>query len=113
MLFKKHTVTLKGYGCNDESMARSGSGKRRSARDPEVRFRIETRPPTCAQEEAGRRLFSRLLGRAQSASVAGKVAEQVNGATSTGTVGVGGGRKPPPVKPPSLTNRGALSSSAD
>ena len=46
-------------------MARSGNSK--AVQDmPEVTFSIEVRPATSTQLEAGKRLFSRLLARAQS-----------------------------------------------
>jgi hypothetical protein len=78
-------------------MARSGnSGAVQKA--PEVTFNIELRPATSEQLEAGRRLFSRLMTRAQAAED-----ERAESARA-------GRRKPPPVQSPSLTNRGTLSS---
>ena len=47
-------------------MVRSGISNKASLKRPEVKFSIETRPSTSAQLEAGKRLFSRLLARAQS-----------------------------------------------
>jgi hypothetical protein len=49
-----------------ESMARSGISSKASLKRPGVKLSIETRPSTSAQLEAGKRLFSRLLARAQS-----------------------------------------------
>jgi len=45
-------------------MARSGNSKA-VQKNPEVTFRIEVRSATSEQLEAGKRLFSRLLARAQ------------------------------------------------
>lgn len=63
-MFKKPTVTLKDRPCNYKSMARSGNSKA-VQKNPEVTFRIEVRSATSEQLEAGKRLFSRLLARAQ------------------------------------------------
>ncbi len=67
VLYKKRTVTLKVYPCNHGSMARLGNDKA-ILRHTEVRFSIETRTATSRQLEAGRRLFSRLLVKAQSST---------------------------------------------
>jgi hypothetical protein len=65
---------------------------------PEVTFSIELRPATCEQLDAGKRLFSRLIARAQASKN-----ERAESARADR-------RKPPPVQSPSLTNRGTLSS---
>lgn len=78
-------------------MARSGNS-RVVQKTLEVTFSIELRSATSEQLEAGRRLFSRLMARAQTAK--NERAESARAAR----------RKPPPVKSPSLTNRGTLSS---
>jgi len=67
-------------------------------RTPEVTFSIELRPATFEQLEAGKRLFSRLVERAQTSK---------NERAESARVGR---RKPPPVQSPSLTNRGTLNS---
>lgn len=54
--------------CNYQSMAGSGISDKASPKCPEVTFSIEIRPCTSTQLEAGKRLFSRLLARAQSSS---------------------------------------------
>ena len=51
--------------CNHQSMAGSGINDKTSLKLPEVTFSIEIRPATSTQLEAGKRLFSRLLARAQ------------------------------------------------
>jgi len=78
-------------------MARSGNS-RVVQKTPEVTFSIGLRPATSEQLEAGRRLFSRLMARAQTANN-----ERAESARADR-------RKPPPVQSPSLTNRGTLSS---
>jgi len=78
-------------------MARSGNS-RAVQKTPEVTFNIEVRPATYEQREAGKRLFSRLVARAQTAKN-----ERAESARADR-------RKPPPVQSPSLTNRGTLSS---
>lgn len=78
-------------------MARSGNS-RVVQKTPEVTFSIELRPATCEQLEAGRRLFSKLMARVQTAKD-----ERAESARADR-------RKPPPVQSPSLTNRGTLSS---
>ena len=66
-----------------------------------VTFSIELRPATYEQPEAGKRLFSRLIARAQASK--NKRAEPARADR----------RKPPPVQSPSLTNRGTLSSNGE
>ena len=78
-------------------MARSGNS-RAVQKTPEVTFSIELRPATYEQLEAGKRLFSRLIARAQASKN-----ERAESARADR-------RKPPPVQSPSLTNRGTLSS---
>lgn len=78
-------------------MARSGNS-RAVQKTPEVTFSIELRPATSEQLEAGKRLFSRLIARAQT----GKDVRAKSARADR--------RKPPPVQSPSLTNRGTLSS---
>ena len=78
-------------------MARSGNS-RAVQKTPEVTFSIELRPATYEQLDAGKRLFSRLMARAQTAKN-----ERAESARADW-------RKPPPVQSPSLTNRGTLSS---
>jgi hypothetical protein len=78
-------------------MARLGNS-RVVQKTPEVTFSIELRPATYEQLEAGRRLFSRLMARAQTGK--DKRAESARADR----------REPPPVQSPSLTNRGTLSS---
>jgi hypothetical protein len=78
-------------------MARSGNS-RAVQETPEVTFNMELRPATSEQLDAGRRLFSRLIARAQ-----GSKNERAETARADR-------RKPPPVQSPSLTNRGTLSS---
>ena len=78
-------------------MARSGNS-REVQKTPEVTFSIELRPATYEQLEAGKRLFSRLIERAQASKN-----ERAESARADR-------RKPPPVQSPSLTNRGTLSS---
>jgi len=46
-------------------MAGSGTSNKATMKRPEVTFSIEIRPATSAQLEAGKRLFSKLLARAQ------------------------------------------------
>jgi len=65
---------------------------------PEVTFSVEMRRATHEQVEAGKRLFSRLVARAQASKN-----ERAESARADR-------RKPPPVQSPSLTNRGTLSS---
>ncbi len=65
---------------------------------PEVTFSVEVRRATYEQLEAGKRLFSRLMTRAQESK--NERAESARAAR----------RKPPPEQSPSLTNRGTLSS---
>ena len=78
-------------------MARSGNS-RAVQKTPEVTFSIELRPATYEQLEAGKRLFSRLIARAQASKN-----ERAESARADRW-------KPPPVQSPSLTNRGTLSS---
>jgi hypothetical protein len=52
--------------CNHQSMARSGNSGRDVLKRPEVTFSVAIRPSTPAQLEAGKRLFKRLIDRAQS-----------------------------------------------
>ena len=78
-------------------MARRGNS-RAVQETPGVTFSIQLRPATAEQREAGKRLFSRLMTRAQ----VGKN-ERAEPARADR-------RKPPPVQSPSLTNRGTLSS---
>ena len=78
-------------------MARSGSS-RAVQETTEVTLSVELRPATAQQLEAGKRLFSRLMTRAQIAKN-----ERAESARADR-------RKPPPVQSPSLTNRGTLSS---
>ena len=78
-------------------MARLGNSSA-VQKTPEVTFSIELRPATYEQLDAGKRLFSRLMARAQTAKN-----ERVESARADR-------RKPPPVQSPSLTNRGTLSS---
>lgn len=74
-------------------------GKSREVQEnPEVTFSIEARPATSEQINAGKRLFSRLIARAQ----IGKDARTESARADR--------RKPSPVQSPSLTNRGTLSS---
>jgi len=53
-------------------MARSGNSKA-VQNTPEVTFSIEVRPDNCTQLEAGKRLFSRLLVRAQTNNKSQKI----------------------------------------
>lgn len=77
----------------------AGSGNSKAVqKTPEVTFSIELRPATYEQLEAGKRLFSRLIERAQTSKN-----ERAESARADR-------RKPPPVQSPSLTNRGTLSS---
>ncbi len=78
-------------------MARSGNS-RAVQKTHEVTFSIELRPATSEQIDVGKRLFSRLIARAQTAKN-----ERAESARADR-------RKPPPVQSPSLTNRGTLSS---
>ena len=78
-------------------MARSGNS-RAVQKSPEVTFSIELRSATSEQLEAGRRLFSRLITRAQ--TVQNERAESARADR----------RKPSPGQSPSLTHRGTLSS---
>ena len=64
-MYKKFTVTYKAYSCNHQSMVRSGNSNKTSLKFPEVTFSLEVRLATPAQLEAGKKLFSRLLARAQ------------------------------------------------
>ncbi len=106
-MYKKHTVTWKAYPCNHQSMARPRNNNKTSLKLPEVTFSLEARPVTPAQLEAGKRLFSRLLAKAQTNIESQKdTCQKINGEGRRGRVG--GSRRP--LKPPSLTNRGALSS---
>jgi hypothetical protein len=77
-------------------------------KQPKVIFSLESRPVTSAQREAGKRLFSRLIDRAQS-----KLSQNER---SAGKDGKKAGRRLPPTaflilkkiskNSPSLTNRG-------
>ena len=78
-------------------MARSGNS-RVVQRTPEVALSIELRPATSEQLEAGKRLFSRLMARAQ-------VGQDQRAGSATGGVAEAAARASP-----SLTNRGTLSS---
>lgn len=78
-------------------MARSGSSKT-VQENTKVTFSIELRPAAYEQLEAGKRLFSSLIARAQTAKN-----ERAESARADW-------RKPPPVQSPSLTNRGTLNS---
>ena len=78
-------------------MARSGNS-RAVQETPEVTFSMELRQATSEQLDAGERLFSRLIARAQASKN-----ERAESARADR-------RKPPPVQSPSLTNRGTLSS---
>ena len=78
-------------------MVRSGNSRAVQG-TPEVTFSIELRPATSEQLDAGKRLFSRLIARAQASKN-----ERAESARADR-------RKPPPVQSPSLTNRGTLSS---
>lgn len=78
-------------------MARSGDS-RAVQKTLEVNFSIELRPATSEQLEAGKRLFSRLMARAQTGQN-----ERAESARADR-------RKPPPVQSLSLTNRGTLNS---
>jgi len=77
----------------------AGSGNSRAVQETaEVTFSIDLRPANCEQLNAGKRLFSRLIERAQTSK---------NERAETARADR---RKPPPVQSPSLTNRGTLSS---
>ena len=77
----------------------AGSGNSREVQETaEVTFSIELRPATSEQIDAGKRLFSRLIERAQESKN-----ERAESARADR-------RKPPPVQSPSLTNRGTLNS---
>jgi len=78
-------------------MARLGNS-RVVQKTPEVTFSIELRPATYEQIEAGKRLFSKLMARAQTAK------------DKRGESARADRRKPAPVQSPSLTNRGTLNS---
>jgi len=78
-------------------MARSGHSRGVQG-TTRVTFSIELRKTTSEQMDAGKRLFSRLITRAQGSSN-----ERADAARADR-------RKPPPVQSPSLTNRGTLSS---
>lgn len=65
-------------------MARSGKSNDTALKYPEVTFSVEIRPATSEQIEAGKRLFSRLITRAQSSI---EIDSEVN---KTGKVGEGG-----------------------
>ena len=78
-------------------MARSGCN--RSAEESrEVTFTIELRPASYEQVEGGKRLFSKLIDRAERSSDEG--ARSLRAAR----------RRRPPAESPSPTNRGTLSS---
>lgn len=57
-------------------MSRSGTNNKASSRNSEVTFSIEVCPATSAQIEAGKRLFSRLINRAQNDSNTAKARAQ-------------------------------------
>ncbi len=76
-LFKKLTVTLKVYPCNHGSMAGSQNDKA-VLRHSEVRFSVEVRQATSTQLEASKRLFSRLLAKAQSSTENANESKQVD-----------------------------------
>jgi hypothetical protein len=78
-------------------MGRPGNN-RVGEKTPEVAFSIELRAPGYEQIEAGKRLFSKLMARAETYED-----ERAESARADR-------RKPPPVQSPSLTNRGTLSS---
>jgi len=78
-------------------MARSGNS-RAVQKTHKVNFSIELRKATSEQIDAGKRLFSRLVARAQIGR-----SERAESARADR-------RKPPPEQSPSLTNRGTLSS---
>lgn len=48
-------------------MARCGNSSKASREQPEVKFSIEIRSASSTQIEAGKRMFSRLIARAQNA----------------------------------------------
>ena len=96
-MFKKSTVTCGMCLCNHERMERS-ENSRAVQETPGVNFSVEVRTATYEQLDAGKRLFSRLIARAQVDK--DKRAESARADR----------RKPPPVQSPSLTNRGTLSS---
>ena len=77
-MFKKYTVTRLISSCNYKSMARSGNSKA-VQKTPQVTFSIEVRPATTEQQEAGKRLFSMLLARAQSSTKTSKESKRVDG----------------------------------
>lgn len=66
---------------------------------PEVTFSIEVRPATFAQLEAGRRLFGKLISRAQSQIEQEKSPKAKSQAKGTRSA-PGGTAKPPPDNPP-------------
>ena len=55
--------------CNHQSMDGSGTSDKATLKRTEVTFSIEVRPSTSAQLEAGKRLFEKLVKRAQSCSL--------------------------------------------
>lgn len=65
--------------------------------EPKVTFVIEIRSANTLQKEAGRRLFKRLVARAQASNQTRNKQKNINTKTQTGKVGVGGRRKPPPI----------------
>jgi len=65
-LFKKDTVTWKKFLCNHLRMTGSETSDKDTLKRPEVTFSIEVRSATPTQLEAGKRLFSKLMARAQS-----------------------------------------------
>ena len=78
-------------------MARSGC-TRSAEESRRVTFSIELRPASYEQVEAGKRLFSRLIDRAERASDEGARSPRA------------ARRRRPPAESRSLTNRGTLSS---
>jgi len=58
-------------------MAGSRNSNKAYLKQPEIKFSIEIRPATSTQLEAGKRLFSRLLARAQSSLQTNNESKQV------------------------------------
>lgn len=86
-------------------MASQGLRKQQVVKQPMVRFTIETKVPTPEQQEAGKRLFGKLLARAEANLLAESGTSA--GPERSGPKAVRPAEPPPAEQPPSLTNRGA------
>ena len=89
-LFRTKNIQLHSiFRCNNECMAKY---TKNNSVKVEVTFSLEERPLTFAQKEAGKRLFSSLISRAQS-----QLKEDIAIAEKAGRKAQAGRRKPTPA----------------